>query len=60
MHINDLYTAEELKTSPTYNEMLLRAGMQHSLNVRLDGPNGFYIVWGPGDPVDSDLRGPRW
>ena len=54
VHINDLYTAEELKTSPTYNEMLLRAGMQHSLNVRLDGPNGSYIVWGPGDPVDSD------
>ena len=54
VHIDDLYTAEELKTSPTYNEMLLRAGMQDSLNVRLDGPDGSHIAWSPNDPVDSD------
>ena len=47
MHINDLYTAEELKTSPTYNELLRRAGMQ-------DGLNGSHIGWGLNDPVDSD------
>ena len=33
VHITDLYTAEELKTSRTYNELLPRAGMQDSLNV---------------------------
>ena len=54
VHIKDLYTAEALKTSPTYNELLCRGGMQDSVNVRLDGPDGSYIVWGPGDPVDSD------
>ena len=43
-----------MKTSPTYNELLCRGGMQDSVNVRLDGPDGSYIVWGPGDPVDSD------
>ena len=54
MHINDLYTAEELKTSPTYNEILLRAGMQDGLNVRLPGLDGSHIGWGLNDPVDSE------
>ena len=54
VHINDLYTAEELKTSPTYNEILLRAGMQDGLNVRLPGLDGSHIGWGLTDPVDSD------
>ena len=54
VHINDLYTAEELKTSPTYNELLRRAGMQDSLNVRLPGLDGSHIGWGLNDPVDSD------
>ena len=53
-HVNDLYTAEELKTSPTYNELLRRAGMQDSLNVRLPGLDGSHIGWGLNDPVDSD------
>ena len=47
VHINDLYTAEELKTSPTYNELLRRAGMQ-------DGLDGSHIGWCLNDPVDSD------
>ena len=54
MHINDLYTAEELKTSPTYNEILPRAGMQDGLNVRLPGLDGSHIGWGLNDPVDSE------
>ena len=61
VHVNDLYTAGELKTSPTYNEMLLRAGMQNSLNVRIDlqapereGPHCSHITWAVGDPADSD------
>ena len=54
VHVKDLYTAEELKRSPTYNELLLRAGQQNSLNVRLDGPDGSHITYGLGDPVDSD------
>ena len=54
VHVTDLYTAEELKTSPTYNEMLLRAKHKDSLNVRLDGPDDSYMTWALGDPVASD------
>ena len=50
VHITDLYTAEELKTSRTYNE-LLRGSAQNSLNVRLDGPDGSRLYWRLGDPV---------
>ncbi len=50
-HTTDLYTAEELKTSPTYNELLHRASAQDSLHVRLDGPDGSYIAWAIADPV---------
>ena len=53
-HVTELYTAEELKTSPTYNEALARAGRQDGLNTRLDGPDGSHITWGLGDPVDSE------
>ena len=51
VQIKDLYTAEELKTSPTYNEMLPRVRHQDSLVVRLDGPDGTYMTWALGDPV---------
>ena len=53
VHVNDLYTAEELKTSPTYNEIMLRGQHQDSLNVRLDASDGSYMTWGLGDPVAS-------
>ena len=45
VHITDLYTAEELKTSLTYNEAMLRGQYQDSLNVRLAGLNGSYMTW---------------
>ena len=54
VHVRDLLTADELKTSPTYNDMLLRTGGQDSLNARLDGPDGSSITWGLRDPVDAD------
>ena len=50
-HITELYTPEELQTSPTYNEFLQRAGGQNGLNVRLDGPDGSHLVWVFVDPV---------
>ena len=43
--ITKLYTDQELKTSPAYNEALPRGGYQHGLNVRLDGPEASSIVW---------------
>ena len=54
VHITDLYTKEELKTSATYNELLARAHAQNSINVRLDGPKGSRIIWVINDPVDGD------
>ena len=54
VHVRDLLTADQLKTSATYNDMLRRTGGQDSLNARLDGPDGSSITWGLRDPVDSD------
>ena len=54
VHVPDLYTAEELKISRTYNEILRRGHFQAGLYVRLDGPDGSHISWGLGDPVASD------
>ena len=54
VHFKDLLTAEELKTSRTYNELFLRGKYQHGLNVLLDGPGGSRMTWGLGDPVASD------
>ena len=53
VHVHDVYTAEELKTSRTYNELLSRGHAQDSLNVRLDASRGSYITWSLGDPVAS-------
>ena len=51
VHITELYTAEELQTSPTYNESMRRLSGQDSLNARLKVQDGCHIVWGIGDPV---------
>ena len=52
--VTDLYTAEELKTSPAYNKIFVRGHYQEGLNVRMDGPDGSHMTWGLGDPVASD------
>ena len=52
VHVADLYTADELKTSRAYNEGLRLTGAQNALNVRLDGPAGTRIVWAFADSVD--------
>ena len=54
VHVTDLFTAEELKTSRMFNDGLARVEGQNGLNVRLDGPCGSRISWGIADPVDSD------
>ena len=54
VHVTDLYTEEELKTSVAYNEALPRDHAQNSVSVRLDGPRGSRIVWVVNDPVDDD------
>ena len=54
VHVHDVYTDEELKTSRTYNELLSRGHAQDALNVRMDASRGSYITWSLGDPVASD------
>ena len=50
VHIPDLYTEEEKKTSPAYNEMLRRLGVSNGLDVHFDEPDGLRMVWAIGDP----------
>ena len=52
-HITDLLTGEELKTSATYNEFLVRNHGRDGIHVRMDGPDGSRIVWLVHDPVDG-------
>ena len=54
VHIKDLYTSEELKTSRAYNEALLRGKYQNGLNALLEGPGGSHMTWSLADPVASD------
>ena len=53
VHVTELFSQQELKTSVVYNERLPLAGAQNGLNVRLDGPDGSRIVWTVSDPVDD-------
>ena len=54
IHVPDLYTEDERKTSPAYNEGGRRLGSQNGLNVRFDGPDGLRIIWAASDPVAAD------
>ena len=54
VHVTDLFTEPELKTSPTYNELLRRSDAQNGLNIRMDGPSGLHVVWALADPTEPD------
>ena len=51
VHLTALYTAQELKTSPTYNEAMARAHGQDGVIVRLDVQDGSYAVLSLKDPT---------
>ena len=53
-HASSLYTDQERKTSPAWNEALFRSHTQNSLNMRLDGPQGSRIIWVVSDPTDDN------
>ena len=55
----DLFSAAERKTSPTWNEILPRAGTQNGLNVRLRGLHGLRVTWAFADPVAGDWETAR-
>ena len=50
----DLFSAEERRTSPAYNEAWRDARMQNGLNVCLGGPDGSRIVWNIADSLAPD------
>ena len=55
VRLRDLYTEDELKSSPAYNEgHRLLGGRNGGMNVRFGGPDGLRIVWSVGDPVGGD------
>ena len=50
----DLFYAEELKTSATYNEFCARAETQNGLVVRLEAPGDYsHFTWALADPLRS-------
>ena len=51
VHVSELFTEEERRTSRVYNEALPLSVSQDSLNVRLDGPDGCRIAMALGDPI---------
>ena len=53
-HVSDLYTEEELRTSPTHNEISRRTYHQDALKVRLDIGRGVHFTWSLADPVNGD------
>ena len=51
VHVPDLYTEAELKTSFVYNEGLPRFGSQHGVGAHFAAPDGLRIFWFVGNPV---------
>ena len=54
VHVDALFTGEEKKASPVYNEMMPRSDTGNCLHARLDGPDGSRIAWTVADPVDGE------
>ena len=54
VHVSELYTEDERRTSPVYNEALPLSHSQNSLNVRLDGTDGCRVGMALGDPVGQN------
>ena len=53
VRVTDIYTERELKISPTFNELLRRAGARDGLSIRMDGPAGIHICWALANPTTS-------
>ena len=54
IHVTDLYTEEELRTSASYHALRTLAHAGNAINVRLRGPRGSRILWQVNDPVDGE------
>ena len=58
VHVRDLFTEDELKTSLAYNEGLARLEGQNSLVAQMRGPDGLRIVWNISDTDRSRVWKP--
>ena len=54
VHLPDLWTEDERRTSPVYNEGWRRLEAQAGLNAHFRDPDGLRLVWSLGDPVGGD------
>ena len=54
IHISEVYTEEELKTSLGYHILRSRAHAGNAINIRLKGPGASRVLWQVNDPVDRD------
>ena len=54
LHNTEVFTEQELKTSPVYHVFSTQTNCGDAVNVRLDGPGGSRLVWMLHDPVDRD------
>ncbi len=59
VRVRDVYTEEELKTSPAYNEGMRLLGNRKGVTARLDGPDGLRIAWGVGDAIGGGWESAR-
>ena len=54
VHVTELFTEHEQKTSPTWNEVMAASNFQDSLRIRLHGRDEANIYWSFADPVDAE------
>ena len=54
VHLPDLWTEDERRTSPVYNEGWRLLEAQDGLNAHFCDPDGLRLVWSLGDPVGGD------
>ena len=52
VRVANLYTEQELKSSPAYNEVLASGKFQNGLAVCLNGPDESNIIWTLADPTE--------
>ena len=54
VHVTELFTEHERRTSTTWNEAMAVSHFQNSVQVRLEGTGQADIFWSLADPVDAD------
>ncbi|MYD94826.1 MAG: hypothetical protein F4Y02_14290, partial [Chloroflexi bacterium] len=59
VHVPDLYTEDERKTSLVYNEAFRRWRSHEGLYARFDGPDGSRIVWTAANPLGDGWQTAR-